>query len=203
MKFRFLPVVVALMCVLPLDAEVRNWTAKDGRVLEAELIRRTETDVTLRRTADGKEFTLPLAGFSEADQAWVAQSTVAITKPVDVEKLKALQASVPKLKVDAPLDANWPTCIQIRDKYVRAIAHIRGETIAQNVKNIQLDMDRDLRVLKPITETRLTNPPVFVNGTWSKGGGAWADVWAARSNIAWLQGPLLQHLSQIEALGQN
>ncbi len=203
MKLFLCPAVVALMCIFPLSAEVRSWTSKDGRVLEAELMRRTETDITLRRGADGKEFTLPLAAFSEADQSWVAQSQVVISKPVDVEKLKELQASVPKLTVNAPLDAKWPSCIQLQDKYVRAIAHIRAETIGQNVKNILLDMERDLKTLKPITETRLTNPPVFVNGVWSKGGGAWSDVWAARSNMAWLQGPLFQHLSKIEALGQN
>lgn len=192
-----------LLWVLPLVAEVRVWTAKDGRSLEAELVRRTESEITLKRSADGKEFTLPLASFSDADQAWVGQSGVAITKPVDAEKLKALQASVPKLKVNAPLDANWPGCIQLQDKYTRAVAHIRPETIAQNVKNILLDMERDLKVLKPITETRLTNPPMFINGTWTKGSGAWSDVWAARSNMAWLQGPLFQHLSKIEALAGN
>lgn len=52
------------------EGAARTWTAVDGRTLEAELISATPEAVTVRRS-DGQRFDLPLAGLSEADQAWV------------------------------------------------------------------------------------------------------------------------------------
>lgn len=190
------------MASLPVAlAAPRTWTGADGRTLEAEMVARTATEVTLKRATDGKQFTLPLAGFSEGDRAWVAASDVAITKPVDVAKLKELQNSIPKLRVNAPLDQTCPACVQVFDRYSRAIAHIKPETIAQNLKNIRDDLARDLKVFQSVAATQVKNPPMQLpTGGWTTGSGAWGDVWSARSNVAWLNGPLTTHLSRIEEL---
>lgn len=62
-------------------AEVRNWTAADGRTLEAEFVSATDKDVTLRRKADGKRFILPLDKISEDDRTWIAEKVADMRGP--------------------------------------------------------------------------------------------------------------------------
>lgn len=50
-------------------AEVRTWTATDGRTLEAEFLRADNSSVTMRR--GGKEFSLTLDKLSEEDKEYV------------------------------------------------------------------------------------------------------------------------------------
>lgn len=182
-------------------AEPRTWTSLDGRTLDAELVGRTETTLKLKRAGDGKVFELPLDKFSEEDRAWVKASAVPIQKTVDAAKLKALTEATPAMKTQAPLPTDWPRCGEIFRKYQRAVTHIRAETVAQNIAMIRADAAKDIKTLEPLLATRLLNPPVQLpTGGWSKGGGAWGDVWAARSIIAWLNGPFNDHLAKIEAL---
>ena len=54
-------------------AEVRTWTAADGRKLEAEFVTATEKNVTLRHKSDGRRFTLPLDKLSDDDKQWVTE----------------------------------------------------------------------------------------------------------------------------------
>lgn len=55
----------------------REFTSNDGKKLRAEIVGASESDVTLKRTTDGKEFTIPLNRLSEEDQsvveAWLAK----------------------------------------------------------------------------------------------------------------------------------
>lgn len=53
-------------------AESRTWTSTDGRALEAELVRVEGESVVVRRTADWRVFTIPLASLSEADRTYIA-----------------------------------------------------------------------------------------------------------------------------------
>ena len=63
------------------DAQMRSWTAADGRALEAEFISATDKVVTLRRKVDGKRFTVPLEKISEADRTWVAKKVAEMRGP--------------------------------------------------------------------------------------------------------------------------
>ena len=68
------------------DSHAREWTAIDGRKLEAEYVSATVEAVIVKRAADGQTFTLPLKGLSEADQIWVKEQAgkpAAPGKPVE------------------------------------------------------------------------------------------------------------------------
>jgi hypothetical protein len=59
--------LLTLLVATGLAAEPRTWTDRDGRTVEAELIRADATSVVIRRTDDGREFTLPRERLSTAD----------------------------------------------------------------------------------------------------------------------------------------
>ena len=61
--------------------EVRTWTSTDGRSLEAEFISASERNLTLRRSSDGRRFTMALAKVSAADQEWVREALEALNGP--------------------------------------------------------------------------------------------------------------------------
>ena len=192
--------VVLTLAVASLGA--KTWTSVDGRTIDGELISKTENAATIKRT-DGVVVTVPLEKLSVADREFVLTAAVEAQKTVDAAKLKALQNSLPQLRALSPLESNWPSCVQVYDRYKRAVAHIRPETLEQNLKNIRADIERDVRTFTPLAQTNLKSPPTqYKDGSWSKGSGAWGDVWAAKSNIAWLNGPLSKHLDKIEALAK-
>ncbi|MEM7144641.1 MAG: serine hydrolase [Verrucomicrobiota bacterium] len=59
----------------------RTWTdAASGRTIEADFLSANNTTVTLKRTADGKEFTLPLERLSQEDRAFI-QSKISPPEP--------------------------------------------------------------------------------------------------------------------------
>ena len=45
--------------------EVREWESSDGKILKAEFISANERVVTIRRSTDGRRFTIPLDRISE------------------------------------------------------------------------------------------------------------------------------------------
>ena len=67
-----LTLLLSLSLSLTLTLTARTWTSADGSTLEAELISASDTHITIRRTSDGRRFTLPLEKFSQADRDWVA-----------------------------------------------------------------------------------------------------------------------------------
>lgn len=78
---RFSPVVgwLAVWCLwssVLAGAELRTWTDRDGRTVEAELVRADAGNVVIRR-ADGREFTLPKTRLGEADLAYL-EATAAV-----------------------------------------------------------------------------------------------------------------------------
>lgn len=80
--FRAHRLAVLLGVLLSVDATARPWTSTDGRTLEADFISATADAVKVKRTADGREVTLPLARLSEADRQWVqAQKPTTPTAP--------------------------------------------------------------------------------------------------------------------------
>lgn len=63
----------ALLFVFALSSSLfaRTWTDKDGRSMEADIVKADETEVTVNKA--GKEFKLPLAKLSDGDQEFVKE----------------------------------------------------------------------------------------------------------------------------------
>ena len=76
--------------------QARTWTSSDGKKLEADYVSSTATEVTLKRSSDGRAFTLPLTRLSKADQAFIkeqaaaAANTPAEIKPIEGEYAKLI-----------------------------------------------------------------------------------------------------------------
>jgi hypothetical protein len=78
---------IAPVFLLAAAAFGRTWTDHQGRQVGAELVKVNVDTVTLRRSADGKLFNLPLELFSDADQAYVAQSL----RPAAIDEAEIMQ----------------------------------------------------------------------------------------------------------------
>ena len=57
----------------------RTLKAADGRALDALLLSRTDTTVSVRRQADGKEFVIPLEKLSPGDRDFIRTSALPVT----------------------------------------------------------------------------------------------------------------------------
>jgi predicted peptidase len=55
--------------------QARTWTSSDGKKLEADFVSVSEKGVVLKRSSDGRTFTLPLARLSEEDQGFVKEQS--------------------------------------------------------------------------------------------------------------------------------
>ena len=79
-------VLFLLFCSGILAAGERTWTdAASGRTLTADFVSANNGSVTLRRAADGREFTLPLGSLIEADQMFVEERSKILTVKVDAD----------------------------------------------------------------------------------------------------------------------
>ncbi len=79
-------VLFLLFCSAILAAGERTWTdAASGRTLTADFVSANNGSVTLRRAADGREFTLPLGSLIEADQMFVEERSKIVTVKVDAD----------------------------------------------------------------------------------------------------------------------
>ncbi|MDP1590078.1 MAG: prolyl oligopeptidase family serine peptidase [Prosthecobacter sp.] len=81
MKSRDLILLVVLLSLAPSSA--REWTASDGRKLQADFVSATTTQVTLKIA--GKDTPVPLNRLSAADQAFVKEQ---MSKPVAAKKIE-------------------------------------------------------------------------------------------------------------------
>jgi predicted peptidase len=75
--------IALLSLAQPALTYAREWTATDGRKLEADFVSANQQAVTVKRTTDGRTFTLPLNGISETDQIWVREEVAKNVKPVE------------------------------------------------------------------------------------------------------------------------
>src|SRR6056300_681206 len=62
-----------LAVTLAAKEPIRTWTSSDGRTLEARYIEVVGTKVRIEN-ASGRKFTVPLTGFSSADQEYVKKA---------------------------------------------------------------------------------------------------------------------------------
>jgi formylglycine-generating enzyme required for sulfatase activity len=58
---------------LTAEEPIRTWTSSDGRTLEARFIEQVGSNVKIKNEA-GREFTLPITRFSQADQEYVVEA---------------------------------------------------------------------------------------------------------------------------------
>lgn len=123
--------LAALVAVsaLQLHAAPRVWTDRDGRTVEAELVRADSTSVVIRRAADGREFTLPRDRLSPADLAFLAAqpSPAAPSAVAPADALAALNRAL-----DLPLFSTAPSAASLWDGPPAAIAarlKLRPESI--------------------------------------------------------------------------
>jgi len=73
MKIRIVSVLIVLWLASFLPA--RNWSVPSANEVEAEIVSATDTNVTIVRKSDGRQFTLPLEKLSEAEREWIASQT--------------------------------------------------------------------------------------------------------------------------------
>ncbi len=204
-----LPIVRFVLCLwlLPLLAQARTWTSQDGRTLEADLIAKTVSTVTLRRQGDGREFAVTIASLSPADREYIAGWQPADVPPprkaVTEQQIADLVAGLPEIKNPrAPLEANYPNVVDFREKYSRALKQMRPATIPQTLAIVREMARKDADILLAITKTVLTNPPILTPFGWSKGSGSWKESYSAQANLNWLTSELPPYLSRFEDLSK-
>jgi hypothetical protein len=71
-----LALALLLASALP-SLHARTWTDTQGRALEADFVSATATEVTVRRAADARTFTLPLTTLSAADRDFISAQLAA------------------------------------------------------------------------------------------------------------------------------
>ena len=65
-------ICLAVLLLATLSSAQREFTSNDGKKLRAEIVSASETEVTLKRERDRKDFTIPLARLTEEDQKFVS-----------------------------------------------------------------------------------------------------------------------------------
>jgi hypothetical protein len=63
------------------EEPIRTWTSSDGRTLEARFIEQVGSNVKIKNEA-GREFTLPITRFSQADQEYVQDRAGMLMEPM-------------------------------------------------------------------------------------------------------------------------
>lgn len=81
--------LLLFLALAALPASARTWTDRDGRTVEADLIRADSGSVLIRRAADGREFTLPLDRLSPADLAFLAAAPTPPSSTASAGELSA------------------------------------------------------------------------------------------------------------------
>ena len=83
---RCLIILLTLYFCLTAKEPIRTWTSKDGRTLEARYLEMVGTKVRIENES-GRKFTVPLTGFSQADQEYVkkayGRSLFAVPQPFE------------------------------------------------------------------------------------------------------------------------
>jgi formylglycine-generating enzyme required for sulfatase activity len=126
---RCLIIFLTLYFCLTAKEPIRTWTSTDGRTLEARYIEMVGSKVRIKN-ASGRTFTVPLTGFSSADQEYVkkayGRSLFAVPQPFDDDGRGGVIVASAKGRVEV--------LVPPRDSYSevksRARAVIVGESIA-------------------------------------------------------------------------
>jgi len=100
--------VAFLLAAVALGAEPRTWTDVDGRTVEAAFVKIDHDHVKIKRTTDGRIFSLPIARLSPADHAFLKEQLVKVETAAPVESTKEKK----------PFDGlDWPRRTDLPDDY--------------------------------------------------------------------------------------
>lgn len=166
---------------------LRTWTASDGRTMEGILLKRFEDAVVVRREADQREFTIPLANLSAEDHAYVKRTEMSVIKKVDAKALEKLINSLPKVIEGTGSNAYRPTYLTYHQNYQAQLKTIKAESLVRDVGMLRSRIESDLKKLRPVA------------GTVVKGG-ARDEVDDAVNICAWLEGPVTELANKLAAL---
>ena len=72
LRLSLFSLILLLQNFLAAQEPMRTWTSSDGRTLEARFIEQVGSNVKIK-TAQGREFTLPITRFSQEDQEYIKQ----------------------------------------------------------------------------------------------------------------------------------
>ena len=120
---------ILLAVILTAKEPIRTWTSADGRTLEARYLEMVGTKVRIEN-ATGRKFTIPLTGFSQADQDYVklayGRSLFAVPQPFDDDGRGGVIVASAKGRVEVLV----PPRDSYSDVKPKARAVIVGESIA-------------------------------------------------------------------------
>ncbi len=95
---------------IPLTLQAREWTATDGRKLQAEFVSSEDEMVTLKLDSNGEEVTFSVTRLSDEDRAWIIAKQVELAKE-EQEGAKAVEKKSGELDPELTklLNGNWET----------------------------------------------------------------------------------------------
>jgi len=108
-----------LMAVCVPFAGAREFTGKNGRKIDAEIVSRTATDVELELAEDGRVVTVPITSLSEADQLFVQ------TWESEDEKRQRLRSTEPAEVLLARGYVAFP--VEIKEGVPLVVVHLAGK----------------------------------------------------------------------------
>ncbi len=152
MKLPKLTFFILLGSVLVGPALARTWTNKEGKQIEAELIKYDKISKKITIKSGGIEQTLALSDFSESDQKWVANHASAVDKSNDTNKDENNAA---KVEIKMPNDE---------------IFLLLGKTPAEVSEALKtLKMVEDVKSVKIINEEKPDNGIVMTKNIYDDG----------------------------------
>lgn len=120
---------LACMCLIVAAsvAQAREFTDLQGRKLDAELVAVAGGQASLKRLADGRVFTVPVASFSEADQKFMNSfATANLSYAFDVTCTKKKLDSVTMRRNDeAHTTESWSYKVEMRNKQPVELQNLR------------------------------------------------------------------------------
>jgi len=104
---RFL-LIALVFATVSAQAEMRKWTrASDGKAIEAEFVEKVDNKSIKIKMANGREFTIPLASLSPADNEFVKELEAKMATPTDKP---AAPVKVPEGEVTVTLSGVHMSC---------------------------------------------------------------------------------------------
>ena len=119
--------VLCLLAVCALNCAAREFTDLQGRKLEAEIVTVSGGQASLKRLADGRVFTVPVATFSVADQKFMNEfAAVNIKYVFDVSYTKKKLETMKRRANDELLTTErWSYKVELRNKQPVEIRNLR------------------------------------------------------------------------------
>lgn len=103
---------LTLLCLTLSPLSARTWTSTDGKEVEAVLVRSEEGKVTLKRSTDGKTFSLPFSILSQADQEFIA--TQEKSEAPESDKKEGTAKKTTDTEFTDTFGEDWPALVKIK-----------------------------------------------------------------------------------------